>query len=75
MANTPIESMVQHESLIRLGSFLSIFIAMALWESVRPGRPRSLHRAKRWLSPRRHWCSGVMEHLFMSLIRIVALEK
>ena len=37
------------EPLIRLGIFLGIFAAMALWEVLAPRRPRQFPRATRWI--------------------------
>ena len=38
------------EAAIRLGAFVSVFAAMALWEAVSPRRQRSYSRAWRWPS-------------------------
>src|SRR5712692_435153 len=37
-----------NETFIRLGSFATILLLMALWESRAPRRPRSAARAARW---------------------------
>lgn len=37
-----------HEPLLRLGSFASVFVAVALWELAAPCRTSALPRAKRW---------------------------
>lgn len=37
-----------HEPLIRLACFLTVLLAMMLWEWRRPRRPLSLPRARRW---------------------------
>src|SRR5579863_435981 len=42
--------MPNHEAAIRLGAFITIFAAMALWEAAAPRRPRSYSRFKRWPS-------------------------
>ncbi len=39
---------MEHESLIRLGVFLSLFAAFAVLEARWPKRPRQLPRAQRW---------------------------
>jgi sterol desaturase/sphingolipid hydroxylase (fatty acid hydroxylase superfamily) len=39
-----------HEAAIRLGAFITVFTAMALWEAVAPRRARSYSRLKRWPS-------------------------
>lgn len=41
---------MQHESLIRLTSFFSIFILMALWEVQAPRRPLTASKPKRWFA-------------------------
>jgi sterol desaturase/sphingolipid hydroxylase (fatty acid hydroxylase superfamily) len=38
------------EATIRLGAFIGVFTAMALWEAAAPRRPRSYSRLKRWPS-------------------------
>ncbi len=39
-----------NEATIRLGAFIGVFTAMALWEAAAPRRPRSYSRATRWPS-------------------------
>ena len=39
---------VIHEPVLRLGSFLGAFLAMALWEAAAPRRHRESSRLKRW---------------------------
>jgi sterol desaturase/sphingolipid hydroxylase (fatty acid hydroxylase superfamily) len=39
-----------HEAAIRLGAFITVFAAMALWEAVAPRRARSYSRLRRWPS-------------------------
>jgi sterol desaturase/sphingolipid hydroxylase (fatty acid hydroxylase superfamily) len=39
-----------NEAAVRLGAFIGVFTAMALWEAAAPRRPRSYPRAKRWPS-------------------------
>jgi sterol desaturase/sphingolipid hydroxylase (fatty acid hydroxylase superfamily) len=39
-----------NEATIRLGAFLGVFIAMALWEAAAPRRPRAYSRLTRWPS-------------------------
>jgi len=39
-----------HEAAIRLGAFVTIFTAMALWEAVAPRRATSYSRLRRWPS-------------------------
>jgi sterol desaturase/sphingolipid hydroxylase (fatty acid hydroxylase superfamily) len=39
---------LKHELLIRLGVFIAVLIAMALWEAIAPRRARSFARAARW---------------------------
>jgi sterol desaturase/sphingolipid hydroxylase (fatty acid hydroxylase superfamily) len=39
-----------HEATIRLGAFLGVFLAMALWEAVAPRRERAYSRLTRWPS-------------------------
>ena len=39
-----------HEAAIRLGAFITVFTAMALWEAVAPRRTRSYSRLRRWPS-------------------------
>jgi sterol desaturase/sphingolipid hydroxylase (fatty acid hydroxylase superfamily) len=39
-----------NEVTVRLGAFIGVFTAMALWEVAAPRRPRSYPRAKRWPS-------------------------
>ena len=36
------------ETRIRLGAFLGVFVAMALWEVFAPRRPLALGRSWRW---------------------------
>lgn len=38
------------ETFLRLGAFLGIFLALALWESVAPARARLFTRRRRWLA-------------------------
>jgi sterol desaturase/sphingolipid hydroxylase (fatty acid hydroxylase superfamily) len=40
--------MLAHEPIIRLGAFLAVLIAIALWEAAAPRRTRSYPRFKRW---------------------------
>jgi sterol desaturase/sphingolipid hydroxylase (fatty acid hydroxylase superfamily) len=40
--------LLANESLIRITSFLVIFVAMAAWEATAPRRPRKLSRLLRW---------------------------
>ncbi|MGB0204541.1 MAG: sterol desaturase family protein [Neptuniibacter sp.] len=40
--------LLQHEVQIRLGFFLGIFSLMAIWEAIKPCRPRLYSRALRW---------------------------
>lgn len=42
--------MLTHEAAIRLGAFITVFTAMALWEAATPRRPRSYSRFRRWPS-------------------------
>src|ERR1700693_1469386 len=42
--------MLTHEAAIRLGAFISVLTAMALWEAAMPRRPRSYSRFRRWPS-------------------------
>src|SRR5690606_2624110 len=37
-----------HEAIIRLGSFVGIFLVMAAWEVLAPKRTRTLSRLVRW---------------------------
>ena len=39
---------IEGEPLIRLGAFIAIFFAMALWEAVAPRRRRTVARGARW---------------------------
>ena len=39
-----------NEATIRLGAFIGVFTAMALWEAAAPRRPRSYSRLARWPS-------------------------
>jgi hypothetical protein len=39
-----------NEATMRLGAFIGIFIAVALWEELAPRRPRSFSRLTRWPS-------------------------
>jgi sterol desaturase/sphingolipid hydroxylase (fatty acid hydroxylase superfamily) len=39
-----------HEPMIRLGAFILVFMAMALWEGAAPRRTRSYPRFRRWPS-------------------------
>jgi sterol desaturase/sphingolipid hydroxylase (fatty acid hydroxylase superfamily) len=39
-----------NEATIRLGGFIAVLIAMALWEAASPRRPRSYSRFRRWPS-------------------------
>lgn len=39
-----------HESFIRLAAFLSIFIAVAVWESLSPRRQLTTPKTRRWVS-------------------------
>jgi sterol desaturase/sphingolipid hydroxylase (fatty acid hydroxylase superfamily) len=39
-----------HEATIRLGTFITVFTAMALWEAAAPRRARSYSRLRRWPS-------------------------
>jgi len=40
--------MVAHELIIRLGAFIAVLIAIALWEAAAPRRTRSYPRLRRW---------------------------
>lgn len=40
--------LLQHEMQIRLGFFLGIFSLMAIWEAIKPCRPRLYSRTLRW---------------------------
>jgi len=42
-------SLVTSEPLLRLGIFLGVFAAMALWEVLAPRRPRQFTRKTRWV--------------------------
>ena len=42
--------MLTHETAVRLGAFITVFTAMALWEAAAPRRTRSYSRFKRWPS-------------------------
>src|SRR5712692_1279459 len=42
--------MLTHEPAVRLGAFITVFTAMALWEAAMPRRPRSYSRFRRWPS-------------------------
>jgi len=42
--------MVAHEAAIRLGAFVTVFVAVALCEAAAPRRPRSHSRLRRWPS-------------------------
>jgi len=42
--------MPSHEAAIRLGAFLAIFAAVALWEAITPRRTAAYSRLKRWPS-------------------------
>src|SRR5712671_787476 len=42
--------MLTHETAVRLGAFITVFTAMALWEAATPRRPRSYSRFRRWPS-------------------------
>lgn len=44
------ESLLEHEPVIRLGAFFSIFAVMALWEVARPRRALSVSKKLRWSS-------------------------
>lgn len=39
-----------HEAMIRLGCFLIVLAAMALWERIAPRRALTLPRSTRWFS-------------------------
>jgi sterol desaturase/sphingolipid hydroxylase (fatty acid hydroxylase superfamily) len=39
-----------NEATVRLGAFVAVLIAMALWEAASPRRPRSYSRFRRWPS-------------------------
>jgi sterol desaturase/sphingolipid hydroxylase (fatty acid hydroxylase superfamily) len=42
--------MLTHEAAIRLGAFVAVFTAIALWEALMPRRIRSYSRLRRWPS-------------------------
>jgi sterol desaturase/sphingolipid hydroxylase (fatty acid hydroxylase superfamily) len=42
--------LLAHEPIIRLGAFITVFTAMALWEAAVPRRPSSYSRLQRWPS-------------------------
>jgi sterol desaturase/sphingolipid hydroxylase (fatty acid hydroxylase superfamily) len=42
--------MLTQEAAIRLGAFITVFTAMALWEALAPRRARSYSRLRRWPS-------------------------
>src|SRR5713101_9362329 len=42
--------MLPDEAAVRLGAFIAVFTAMALWEAAAPRRPRSYTRFRRWPS-------------------------
>ena len=42
--------MLIHEAVIRLGAFITVFTAVALWEAAAPRRARSYSRFRRWPS-------------------------
>src|SRR6266851_4052510 len=42
--------MLTNETTIRLGAFITVFTAMALWEAAMPRRPGSYSRFRRWPS-------------------------
>ncbi len=42
--------MLPNETTVRLGAFIAVFTAMALWEAAAPRRPRSYSRFRRWPS-------------------------
>ena len=41
---------MEYESIIRLTSFLSIFVLMASWEVIAPRRPLTISKPKRWFA-------------------------
>jgi|SRR5680860_262282 len=43
------EDFLQHEGLIRFGSFCAVFAVMAVWEMLAPRRELTLTRAQRWV--------------------------
>lgn len=44
------ELVLAHEAAIRLGSFLGVFVLMALWEAAVPRRERLFSRRARWVN-------------------------
>ena len=44
------DNLIEIESSIRLGAFLSIFAVMALWEILAPRRELSIAKGRRWLN-------------------------
>ena len=56
---------MEHEPLIRLSVFLSVFAIMATWERLRPARPRALPWTRRWLT---NWGIVVIDSLVVRLL-------
>jgi sterol desaturase/sphingolipid hydroxylase (fatty acid hydroxylase superfamily) len=45
-----VETLLAHETALRLGGFASVFAAMALWELLAPRRRQAFGRGRRWPS-------------------------
>jgi hypothetical protein len=50
------ETVITVEPLIRLGCFIGVVLAMALWESLTPCRQQAIGRFRRWLN--NFWAGG-----------------
>jgi sterol desaturase/sphingolipid hydroxylase (fatty acid hydroxylase superfamily) len=58
---------MEHEALIRLGTFLALFALLALAESIAPRRPRSWPRNRRWLT---NWGMVVADALTLRIVAV-----
>ncbi|MEM1267571.1 MAG: sterol desaturase family protein [Pseudomonadota bacterium] len=58
---------MEHEAVIRLAIFLSLFALLALAETLRPRRPRRHTRAQRWTT---NWGIVILDTLTLRLVAI-----
>ncbi len=58
-------SLMEHEAALRLGAFLGVFAAMALWEMARPRRGLVASKPRRWTT---NWAITALDTLVVRLL-------
>ena len=65
VATASIATVLKHESAVRLGAFVSVFVVFALFERVRPRRDATAKTGRRWLG------NAAMFAIDVALVRIL----